>query len=396
MMLAALGQVQNAQSIAVVQALGYERTTGWLRAVFPRVYAQIRMPVFAVLAYSMSTVDVALVLGPTTPATLSVRIVQWMGSPDILMRAQAASGALLQLALVAGAILVWRLGETIVAHFGMVWVVVGRRRDPARSLAAVANGFGLIAAVALVLGLVVLALWSVAGFWAFPSALPDSFVSDNWQRHWPAAFHALGRTLSLALGATGIALVLVIGCLQTEANRHTRPGGGALIILYLPLLVPQTAFLPGLQTLLIYLGINGGYLAVMAAHLVFVLPYVFLSLSDAWRAWDDRFSTAARTLGAGRRHVFWRVKLPMLLRPVLTAAAVGTAVSVGQYLPTLLVGGGRVATLTTEALALAAGGDRRAIGVFGILQTATALLPFALAIGIPAFIWRNRRAMRHD
>jgi putative thiamine transport system permease protein len=83
----------------------------------------------------------------------------------------------------------------------------------------------------------------------------------------------------------------------------------------------------------------------------------------------------------------------MLLRPILTAAAVGFAVSVGQYLPTLLIGGGRVATLTTEAVALAAGGDRRAIGVHGIAQTAAALLPFALAIAVPAFLWRNRRNM---
>ena len=85
----------------------------------------------------------------------------------------------------------------------------------------------------------------------------------------------------------------------------------------------------------------------------------------------------------------------MLLRPVLTAAAVGMAVSVGQYLPTLLIGGGRVATLTTEAVALAAGGDRRAIGVYGLMQTAAALLPFAVALAVPALVWRNRRGLRH-
>ena len=32
--------------------------------------------------------------------------------------------------------------------------------------------------------------------------------------------------------------------------------------------------------------------------------------------------------------VLWRVRLPMLLAPVLTAFAVGFAVSVGQYRPT--------------------------------------------------------------
>ena len=56
----------------------------------------------------------------------------------------------------------------------------------------------------------------------------------------------------------------------------------------------------------------------------------------------------------------------MLLRPLLVAAAVGFAVSVAQYLPTLFVGGGRFATLTTEALGLRAGGDRRMVGVLAL------------------------------
>jgi len=132
---------------------------------------------------------------------------------------------------------------------------------------------------------------------------------------------------------------------------------------------------------------------VIFAHLVFVLPYVFLSLGDPWRSWDGRNATVASALGAGPWRVFWTVRLPMLTRPVLTALAVGVAVSVGQYLATLLIGGGRVATLTTEAVALASGNDRRAIGVYGLMQTLAALVPFTLALILPAVLWRNRRGL---
>ena len=125
---------------------------------------------------------------------------------------------------------------------------------------------------------------------------------------------------------------------------------------------------------------------MVAAHVVFVLPYVFLSLSEPFRAWDGRYATVAASLGAGAGRVLWRVRLPMLLAPVLTAFAVGFAVSVGQYLPTLLVGGGRVQTLTTEAVALAAGGDRRAIGVWSLAQTAAAFAPFWLALALPRML----------
>jgi putative thiamine transport system permease protein len=84
----------------------------------------------------------------------------------------------------------------------------------------------------------------------------------------------------------------------------------------------------------------------------------------------------------------------MLLRPILVAAAVGFAVSVGQYLPTLLVGAGRVGTITTEAVSLASGGDRRIIGVYALAQTAAALAPFLLATLLPRIVWRNRQGVR--
>jgi len=167
-----------------------------------------------------------------------------------------------------------------------------------------------------------------------------------------------------------------------------------LWLLWLPLIMPQVAFLPGLAVLGLRTGVDGSLGAVAAAHLVFVLPYVFLSLAASWRAWDPRIAVAGAALGATPGRIFWQLRLPMLLRPILTAAAVGFAVSVGQYLPTLLIGGGRVTTLTTEAVALSSGGNRRIIGTYAMLQLALPLLAFALALALPAALFRNRIGMR--
>jgi putative thiamine transport system permease protein len=83
-----------------------------------------------------------------------------------------------------------------------------------------------------------------------------------------------------------------------------------------------------------------------------------------------------------------------MLRAIMVAMAVGFAVSIAQYLPTLFVGGGRVATITTEAVTLASGGDRRITGVYGSLQAALPLLVYLLAFLTPRYVWRNRRAMQ--
>jgi len=393
--LAALGQTDAKRSITIAQALGYGRVTGWLKTVFPRVYAQIRPPIYVVLAYSMSVVDVAVILGPNTPPSLSVQIVKWMSDPDLAMRLEGAAGALLQLGLVVGALVFWRLGEVVVAHFGRKWIATGARGrfDPVVANVALVAGAG--SALIVLFGIVVLAIWSFAGFWGFPDAFPDEFTLRNWMRFGPGTLDALYETALIACTAALIALILTIGCLEAEYRYGLSFSQRAVWLLYLPLLIPQTAFLPGLQTLMLNIGADVGRVPVMMAHLVFVLPYVFLSLADPFRAWDGRMGVIASALGASPNGVLWRVRLPMLLRPVLTALAVGLAVSVGQYLPTLLIGGGRVATLTTEAVALASGGDRRAIGVYGLMQTGAVLIPFALALLIPALAWRNRRGLLH-
>ena len=107
--------------------------------------------------------------------------------------------------------------------------------------------------------------------------------------------------------------------IEVLIRRVTKPGINALWLLYLPLIVPQISFLAGLQTLAIYIGIDGNLTAVVAVHIVFVLPYVFLSLSGPYRSWDRRYAIVAGTLGASSKRIFWRIRMPMLLKSALTA-----------------------------------------------------------------------------
>jgi putative thiamine transport system permease protein len=157
--------------------------------------------------------------------------------------------------------------------------------------------------------------------------------------------------------------------------------------------VPQISFLFSIQVLLIRLDVDGTMFAVVWSHLLFVLPYVFLSLADPWRALDPRYRRSAAALGAAPMRTLFAVKLPVLLRPILIACAIGFSVSVAQYLPTLFAGNGRVATLTTEAVTLASGADRRIVGVYTFLQSLMPLLGFALALAVPALVFLRRRAL---
>jgi putative thiamine transport system permease protein len=243
-------------------------------------------------------------------------------------------------------------------------------------------------------GIIMLAIWSFSGLWQFPDLLPQNLSTRSWTRSLPRIIDPLVTTLIIGFISTLVAVVLTILCLERE-NQTGRTGGHrALALIYLPLIIPQLSFVFGLQVFAIGFGVDGKFYTLAFVHLIFVLPYVFLSLSDSWRALDKRYDIIATGLGKNRFQVLMSIRIPLLTRAILSAAAVGFAVSVSQYLPTVLIGAGRIDTITTEAISLASGGNRRVIGVYAFLQTLLPFLAFTLVSIIPALLFRNRRAMR--
>lgn len=393
MSLAALAQLHPERRVTLARSLGYAPSIAWLKCVFPALYPLIRLPVYAVIAYATSVVDMALILGPTLPPTLSVSIITWFNDPDLSRRFMASAGAVLQLGVTLAALLTWWLGEQAVQRLSQRWLVNGSRLSGSTAIAF--GGRALLSTVTLLAmsALAGLALFSVAGFWRFPDALPGTFTLDHWQRILPSATTPLINTLSIGLSATLIAAFLVVATLEHTA-RHHLPARRAQWLLYLPLIVPQVAFLFGLVVAAESVGIRPQHALVVAAHLLFVVPYLYLSLSEAYRRLDPRWVQVALSLGAPPWRAFWQIRLPLLLAPLLTACAVSLAVSIGQYLPTLLLGGGRVPTITTEAVAMASGGNRRLIAVLALLQALLPFIGFSLALLIPRLVWAKRRQMR--
>ena len=387
MIIAALPQSDFDRRLQVSGALGYGRIAGWFLTVWPEIYRQIRLPVYLVLAYSISVVDVAIILGPTTPPPLAVAITRLMNDPDLAMRSKAAAGALVQLGLVIGAFGIWWLVERACRAFRNAIIDGGFRLPFTESSKPLGKATAYTITAMLIAGIGIAALWSVAGFWGFPGLLPDSFTLRSWTRQ-DALVDAGMETVLIAVAAVVAALLIALSLTYTDRKLPTW-------LLYAPLIVPQVTFLPGLQTLMLFAGLEAGFFPVLLVHLIFVLPYVLLTFQGASDAWDRRFAIIGAALGKSRLGIFLSLQLPMLIGPLLGALAIGFAVSVGQYLPTLLIGGGRVETLTTEAVALASGGDRRLIGVYAVAQTVAALLPFVIAAIVPSIIWRNRKGMAH-
>lgn len=358
----------------VAATLGYGRGMAFALVVWPSLYPALRLPVLAVLVYGMTTVDMALILGPSLPYSLSAQISQWQSAPSLTDQDQAAAAAVLQAGLVVVALIFWRGVEAAGFALRQSLTLNGVRAAWAeRVLAPLATGavFGLT--VLPVLGLAGLALWSVAGLWAFPHTLPNQITLQAWAQAGPALVQASALSVALALCVTAVALALTLWALQAEGSR---PRHDALI--FLPLIIPQIVVLPGIATVLLRLPVPP-LGAVALGHLIYVLPYVALGLSGPFRGWNPHLGHIGATLGAKPWRILTRLRLPMLAGPLAATAAVGFAVSIGQYLPTVLLGGGRIVTLATEAVALSSGGNRRIVGAYAMAQAFWPALAFVLA-----------------
>ncbi len=95
------------------KSLGYGRWQCLRWLVLPALLPALGMVLLATTAWSLSAVDVALVLGPGNPPTLAVLAWQWLSQGDELQQAKGALASLLLMASLGGLALVawsgWRL-----------------------------------------------------------------------------------------------------------------------------------------------------------------------------------------------------------------------------------------------------------------------------------------------
>ncbi len=389
-MASGLAQLPVAHHIAAGRAMGYGPGLAWIKLILPQLWPLIRLPVWVVLAYGLSVVDMAIILGPSNPPTLAVAVLRWFNAADVAMILPASAGGLLQAGLVVGCIAALWGAEVVLRGIGRWWLRRGGRGvswAPGLQVARV-GVWGLMGlALAALLSLMV---WSLTWRWSYPMIWPERWSGELWMSAmWSKA---LMNTLILAGMTVMLSLLLAVFWLEAEEDLTRAAWAEALI--YLPLLMPQIGFLYGLNVVFLRAGISGGYIAVVWAQALFVFPYVMIALSEPWRALDARLLQVAAALGAGRWRRLFTLRLPMLLGPIMTAGAIGVAVSVAQYLPTLFLGAGRIATLTTEAVTLSSGSDRRVTAVYASLQAALPFAAYALAALIPAWWHRNRRDLR--
>lgn len=396
--LAALPSLGAPRRVALARTLGYKPTTAWLLTVAPVLYPLVRLPLFAVIVFASSAVDVALILGPSLPPTLSVRLLEWFVAPEIESRQLASAAALLQLVVSLSALGIWLLFERVVARAFAPLAARGASRLSARrvtydtALTALGNALLPLSLAFILMGIGALMLTSVGTEWRYPALVPSVWSTQQWTSALSEWRAPLFNATMIALLSVTAALALSLFTLEAQARSSVSTARIATF-LYLPLLVPQVVFISGIAVLAERALLPPSLTLVAAGHFLFVLPYVYLTLQGGYARFDTRWLMLAKTLGASNTVCFWRIRLPLLSTQLVTAVMLGLAISLSLYLPTQILGAGRIPTLTTEAIALVSSGNRSTIGTWALLQSALPTLCFMLALVLPRLIWSRRKGM---
>lgn len=359
---ALLGERQLAQQVVVFKSLGYGRGQCLNYVILPALMPSLAIALLATTAWTLSVVDVAMIIGPGNPPTLAVLAWQWLNSGELDDQAKGALACLLLLimlfVLATLAVGLWRVWRRFNPHPDGI-------RQP-RFVLFPGKAIGLMLPLSGLLCTGFLAWLAHASFPAMPT---------------------FNNSLGLALLSAVIGAVVCLLWLEWGPTRRQR-------WLELPLLLPALPLAAGQYQLALYGWFDGLFGTVLWGHLLWVVPWMLFVLRPAWRQIDPRQTLLAKTLGWGRGRVFLQLKCPLIIRPLLSALAVGFSVSIAQYLPTQWLGGGRVPTLTTEAVALSSGGAAATLATQALWQLLLPMCFFLLTALLARQISHFRRGLR--
>ena len=379
--LSAIQQFSARQIFDLGKSLQNSNFSSWCILIFPLIYKKIRLVIFIVIAFTASVVDMSLILAPSTPSTLAIRILQIYQSSDIDSFFIASNLALIQLLIIVILLLSWMILERIVEHklfFIFFMKILSFKIFFLKNLifASAAILFSLS-----VLGIFSSLLWGFSKNWYFPSFFPNSIDIDTFINFYNENKFIVFISIFISVVVSFLSSLLTIIWVELMDILKMKKLYLEWII-FIPLFIPQISFLIGLQSFIILFNFDSFLIPLIIIQLFYVIPYSFIILAPSLREIKKDIIRVAASLGKNRFQRLLHIKLPIIMSSFLTSFAIGMLVSFSLYIPVYFIGAGRVTTLTVEALNLALSGSRQDLGVATFFQI---IIPILILITVVYF-----------
>jgi thiamine transport system permease protein len=312
------------------RALGASRLRTFTNVTLPALAPAIGSAAAVVFLFCATSFGVVLILGGARLRTLETEI--YLRTVELLDLSGAAALSLLQLGAVVAVL--------------SIGAVMRRRRETALRLRSEAESArkpvgGEWAVVALALGVVVLLLVPIAslvarslsgGLGGYRALAGFGYEGSLQISGLDAARNSLAAATDATLLAVTLGTMASVVLVSLARNR----------VRYVEVI--DTAFMLPLGVSAVTVGF--GYLITLdllpgdlrtspvlvpLAQALVVTPLVIRIMLPVLRSIDERLRQAASSLGAGPWRVWWEVDVPMAGRSLLTAAAFGYVVALGEF-----------------------------------------------------------------
>lgn len=174
----------------------------------------------------------------------------------------------------------------------------------------------------------------------------NRFSTGAWSNPCASADMCSSIKLSVTIAIIATVGATLLGTMVAFAmTRHRFKARSALnVLLFLPMAAPEVTM--GMTLVTFFYNTIGsgalGFWTIVIAHIMFSLSYVVVTVKARLAGMDPTLEKAAADLYATPAQTFWRVTFPLVLPGILAAALLSFALSIDDYIITVLTAGNSV------------------------------------------------------
>ena len=341
--------------------------TAWFFFIFPFIYKKLKVSVIIVIIYSASVVDMAYILAPSTPSTISIRILDLFQTPDVNNLAIASCLSLFQFLLILVLISIWVLVEnfckqTFLLNFYLK-IFPKKSKILENILFIISTNLFLISLLCIFLS----CMWSLTETWNFPNLMPTKLSTDNYTNFIDNFSISIWNTVLIGLTVSLLSCFIILTWLEITDLINFKIKYLEFIF-FIPIFIPELSFLLGINFLLIQNNLNGNIWSLIWIETLYVIPYAYLILMPAYRGINKNYIHNAKMLQKSNIKIFFSIKVLLILRTIFLVLGIGALVSIALYTPVYFIGDNQISTLSIEIINFSFSANRKNIGISSVLQ----------------------------
>jgi spermidine/putrescine transport system permease protein len=216
----------------------------------------------------------------------------------------------------------------------------------------------------------------------------QGFTLRNYVDLWGRSQITDPMIVSLGVATVSTVLATTFGTMIGLAlTRYAFRGRSLLnLFIFLPMTAPEIILGASLLTLWVTMGVERGFLTILASHVMFNISFVVVTVRARLIGFNRSLEEAGMDLYADGLTTFWKVTFPIIFPGILSAALLAFALSIDDYVITLF-SAGRTITFPLWVFGVSRLGIPPEVNVLGTLIFVVALLFIVVQL------WSQRRAV---